>query len=403
MHSFLRANPTVVTTEKELNQAVTDLKERDTIFIRGIICFEDAVIISKPLVLLGLDFPALDFQSRSSGLVLASDSIEVGGLHLHNIRKSSVDDYAAILVRDIKGVYIHHCHIYNAFFGIYLAKCQRIRLEDNYVEGNLGQEISSGNAIHLWQCAKATIKGNTLSRHRDGIYLEFVTDSHIESNKSFHNIRYGLHFMFSHRCTYMYNVFEQNEAGVAVMYSRNVQMIGNSFRDNWGDSSYGLLLKDIFDGEIRGNLLLNNTIAILVEGSNRLQVHDNSFTSNGWAIKISASCEGNVISNNQFNGNSFDVSTNGSTSNNLFDGNYWDHYAGYDLDGNEIGDVPHHPVSLFSVLVEKVPEALMLYRSFLTLLLDRSEHLMPSVTPSALVDNTPLMAPPIYPMPYATN
>jgi nitrous oxidase accessory protein len=89
LHSFLRANPTVVTTEKELNQAVTDLKERDTIFIRGIICFEDAVIISKPLVLLGLDFPALDFQSRSSGLVLASDSIEVGGLHLHNIRKSS--------------------------------------------------------------------------------------------------------------------------------------------------------------------------------------------------------------------------------------------------------------------------------------------------------------------------
>ena len=63
----------------------------------------------------------------------------------------------------------------------------------------------------------------------------------------------------------------------------------------------------------------------------------------------------------------------------------------YDLDGDGIGDVPYHPVSLFSVLVERVPESLMLYRSFLTQLLDKSEHVMPSVTPSALVDNEPLM------------
>ena len=61
--------------------------------------------------------------------------------------------------------------------------------------------------------------------------------------------------MFSDRCKYLHNRFKQNGAGVAVMYTENVQMTDNVFEDNWGGSSYGLLLKDISDSRIASNML----------------------------------------------------------------------------------------------------------------------------------------------------
>lgn len=65
-----------------------------------------------------------------------------------------------------------------------------------------------------------------------------------------HNLRYGLHFMFSHNDQYHHNWFHHNGAGVAVMYFRQVQMTENEFGYNWGGSAYGLLLKDISDSHI---------------------------------------------------------------------------------------------------------------------------------------------------------
>ena len=63
-----------------------------------------------------------------------------------------------------------------------------------------------------------TIRNNQVRGHRDGIYFEFVTNSLIVGNHSEGNMRYGLHFMFSHNDEYRDNTFVNNGAGVAVMY-----------------------------------------------------------------------------------------------------------------------------------------------------------------------------------------
>ncbi|MBK8681279.1 MAG: hypothetical protein IPN31_05095 [Bacteroidetes bacterium] len=91
--------------------------------------------------------------------------------------------------------------------------------------------------------------------------------------------------------------------------------------------------------------------------------------------------------------NSFDVSTNGTLVLNTFNGNYWDKYEGYDLDRDAMGDVPYHPVSLFAIIVDKIPEAIMLYRSFAQYLIDKAEKILPGLTPENLVDKTPYMKP----------
>jgi nitrous oxidase accessory protein len=53
--------------------------------------------------------------------------------------------------------------------------------------------------------------------------------------------------------------------------------------------------------------------------------------------------------------------------------------------------VPFHPLSLFSVITENNPSAMLLFRSFMITLLDKSEKVLPSITPDNFVDKTPLM------------
>jgi nitrous oxidase accessory protein len=235
------------------------------------------------------------------------------------------------------------------------------------------------------------IIGNTVSGHRDGIYFEFVTHSVITRNRSAKNIRYGLHFMFSHNDSYIGNDFRNNGAGVSVMYSHGVKMLNNVFEENWGDGSYGLLLKEITDSYIEGNSFVKNTSGIYMEGASRITMQKNLFKDNGWAMKIQASCMGIAVSKNNFIGNTFDVGTNGTLVLNTFDNNYWDKYDGYDLNKDKIGDIPYRPVSMYSMIVEKNPPAMLLFRSFFTSLLDKTEKIIPSLTPEMLKDNKPMM------------
>lgn len=266
-------------------------------------------------------------------------------------------------------------------------------IRNNILKSNAEREFQTGNGIHLWKCKDSFIEGNEVNGHRDGIYLEFVTNTENNNNLIVENKRYGLHFMFSHDNSYYKNTFRNNGAGVAVMYTKNVLMKENIFEDNWGASSYGILLKDIADSEVIGNIFRKNTIGIYMEGSSRTVFKNNAFTQNGWALKLMASCDDNTFEANNFIGNTFDISTNGSVVLNTLTQNYWDKYEGYDLDKDRIGDIPFRPISLFSVIVEKIPAAVILWRSFLVSLLDRMEKVIPSITPENMIDLSPKMTP----------
>jgi nitrous oxidase accessory protein len=341
--------------------------------------------------LIGIGLPVLDGEFKTEVVSIKADGVTIKGFKIKNSGTSTFEDTGAVKVYDSDYVTIENNILENNYWGIYIQYGRSCIVKNNKLIAIGKDEQRSGNGIHCWKSDSLQIIGNQISGHRDGIYFEFVTNSIVWRNISKFNVRYGLHFMFSNNDTYVTNYFEANGAGVAVMFSHKVMMYNNTFEDNWGDAAFGILLKEISDAEIIGNTFNRNTSALYLDGANRMKITKNTFKYNGWGLKIHASCMDNEITKNNFIGNSFDIGTNGSLVLNTFDENYWDKYEGYDLNKDLYGDIPYHPLSLFSVIVESNPVAMLLYRSFMVTLLDKSEKLIPSLTPDNFIDNKPVM------------
>ncbi|WP_299121131.1 nitrous oxide reductase family maturation protein NosD [uncultured Tenacibaculum sp.] len=376
---------------KTIQEAVKVASKHDSIYLGKGVYNEHDIFINKPLTIIGNKEAIINGNKKGYILKIASDSVAINGITLENVGKSYTKDFAAIYISKSKYFKIENVRLKTVFFGILIEKSHHGLIKNNHISSEAKDEAGSGNGIHLWHSSNVLIEENKVHNLRDGIYFEFVTHSKVLNNSSFKNLRYGLHFMFSNNDEYHHNTFENNGSGVAVMFSKFITMTNNTFLKNWGTASYGLLLKEIYDAEINNNTFQENTTAINIEGSTRINYSKNTFTSNGWALKIAGACYANKFYRNNFLNNSFDLSYNSKLNDNSFNNNYWSSYTGYDLDKNGIGDVPYRPVKLFSYVVNKTPEAIVLLRSLFVDIINFSEKISPAFTPDNLVDKEPSM------------
>lgn len=391
---FSRTIPVCTSCEcTSISSALEEARNGDVLLIKSGIYKEGNIVIEKEVELTGENYPVIDGEHKGEIITVHSRNVKIRGLQIQNVGSSHSKDFAAIKLERVKDCVIENNKVIAGYFGIYLGYSQQCIVRNNHVQGEAISEFTSGNAIHLWNCRSITIDGNFVTRHRDGIYLEFSDDCTIENNVSEKNIRYGLHFMFSDNDIYRNNIFTRNQAGVAVMYSHDITMTKNEFSHNWGATSYGLLLKEIKDSKIFKNKLNENTTGIYAEGCVRIHIENNDFEGNGWALKVAGNCDQNVFTSNNFLFNSFELGTNARTNMNRYEKNFWSKYSGYDLDKNGIGDVPHNPVDLFTYLIEQQPVSIILMRSLFIDLLNLSEKMNPMLTPTAFNDSQPLMQP----------
>ncbi len=374
-------------------QAAVDLaQDGDIIRIKsGTYKEHDIKIINKSIRITGENYPVIDAQKKGTAFSIQANNFTIEGLHIKNIGTSHTSEYAAILMAHSKNFTIRNNKLENVFFGILLEKSNGGSVTGNRIKSKSVRQDNSGNGIHLWHSNEVKISNNVVSGMRDGIYLEFAGKSIISNNVCSDNLRYGLHFMFSDHNEYLDNVFESNGAGVAVMFSKHIKMYRNVFKKSWGNASFGLLLKEISDAELKHNIFEKNTIAINADGTNRIQYTENDFINNGYGVKVHGACYQNIFTRNNFLYNSFDVAYTGRINENEFDRNYWSEYSGYDLNKDGIGDVAYRPVKLFSYLVNRTPEAIVLLRSLFIGLLDFSEKVSPIFTPKELIDENPQM------------
>ncbi|CAI9086577.1 hypothetical protein A7K73_01455 [Candidatus Methylacidiphilum fumarolicum] len=245
-----------------LRSALAAAQPGDRLVLQSGVYREGPLLIRSPIVIEGEGWPVIDGEKRYEMLRIESDGVRISGIVFRNSGMSYSIDIAALKLLKGKNCQIEANRFENNFFSIYCANAQECTVANNEIVGHAISEGASANGIHLWSCQRMKIHGNRVQGHRDGIYFEFVTESLVEGNQSIGNLRYGLHFMFSNDDVYRTNLFERNGAGVAVMFSKRILMEGNQYRNNWGPTSYGLLLKSIDDSLIRRNLFVRNTTAI---------------------------------------------------------------------------------------------------------------------------------------------
>ena len=376
-----------------ISAALHKAKAKDEILIYGKKIYKERIVIQKPITLKGVGTPIIDGGQRGDVIKVNADNVTIEGLQIQNSARSSQVDYCGVHVKDAQFVTVRNCVFRKNQFSVMFQNCKNGLIANNNISSNITYNPIMGNAVHCWKSDNMHITGNNIGHNRDGIYLEFVNNSHIDHNTVSGCARYGLHFMFSHFNVYNSNRFNHNQAGVAVMFAHNVEMINNTFEFNRGTSSYGLLIKELQYSTIKWNRFLDNTVGLLIDGGSDLNVHHNVIKNNGWGMRLISASTNDTIVHNNFLGNTFDMTTNVSYNRNNVNGNYWDKYEGYDLNKDGYGDVPFHPLSLFSMLAEQNENVLFFFHSFLMNLLDATEKVLPSITPDNYVDNYPHMNP----------
>jgi nitrous oxidase accessory protein len=130
----------------------------------------------------------------------------------------------------------------------------------------------------------------------------------------------------------------------------------------------GLGLKESGDVEVRENLFVHNAVGLYVDASplwpdDRNRVVGNRFLLNDTAVSFLGRAGGNAFRGNVFRDSrvQVEVEGGGDARGAEWRGNAFDDYAGYDLDGDGIGDLPYELRSLTSDLVAAHP-ALAFFR-----------------------------------------
>lgn len=357
------------------------------------------VVLDRAVTLRGAVGAMIDGGGRASVLDVTASGTVVEDLEIRGSGRRVLTIDSGVRVLSAAGVTLRRLRLRDVLYGIYAERAADLRVEGSDLAGRVAplDERGEGNGIHLWYSSNAILTGNTITRFTDAIYLSFADRTRVARNRAHDCGRYGLHTMYCQDNHLIENVFTRNLAGIAIMFSNRLRVERNLMVRNRGPRTYGLLLRDCSAGRFEGNQLVDNTVGIFMDNSNRNQLRGNLLQDNGWGVILFASCAKNEFSGNDFLNDDYPMSLDMRRSDNRLDdgvrGNYWSEAAPYDLDGNGVSDVPYSPVSAFAFVSKQYPDLAVLAKSPAVAALAVAERVFPALQPSEITDHFPLLEP----------
>jgi nitrous oxidase accessory protein len=388
-----------------LNEAIATARPGATIEVRGGV-YPGNLVIERPVRLVGVEQPVIDGGGEGSLVTIRNVEAEVRGFVLRGTGDNLDHEDAAIVVENGSATVIGN-RVEDALFGIYLKQAPHSVVRDNVILSKDVPIARRGDGIKTWYSDSVTIENNQASDGRD-IILWYSNDGVVRNN-TFDRGRYGLHLMYSDRTRIESNSLSGNSIGLYIMYSRNPMVVGNTIVNNHGPSGGGIGLKDVDGAVIEGNRLVNNQIALQVDTSPREPgienyTRGNVFAYNHVGIAFQPSVRHNTVTGNAFIDNTEHVALLGRGQ--LRDitwatggqGNYWSDYAGYDADGDGLGDLPYQSRRLFESLMDRHPLLRFFVWTPAASAVDFAARAMPTMRPEVkLEDPAPLMTPVAHP------
>lgn len=368
------------------------------------------LLINKPLTLIGGRGAILDGGGKKDVVRIGASHVTVRHLIIrHSGRDLTAMNAGVYVEKQARDVTIADNTLPDDLFGIYLDGAKNVRVLNNRIIGiSTLRRPDRGDGIHLWDDTGVLVQDNDIAHTRDGIYIYVSPRDRLIGNR-IHDVRYGIHWMFSNHDVAECNLTFDDTAGYALMDSDHLEIRDNRSR---GDLTYGILMNYITHSHIVGNcvsgvkgepgatgqtvpgasgkglfvynsefnVFRSNTIKRcpigihFTGGSNHNRIYDNAFIHNRIQVKYVQNYRQKWSFKNT--------------------GNYWSDYLGWDLNGDGSGDIPYYPVSGVDRLLWKFPTADLLMSSPAILVLRYVQRAFPVFTPPQIEDAYPLMRPP---------
>lgn len=364
-------------------------------------------VIKHAITLQGADNANIDAQGTGHALLLKSSNITIKNLIISNWGSDLTEQDSGIYsVKPATNIVIENNKLQGDGFGIWLQKAEHIKVINNTVEGNPQlRSADRGNAIQLSIVKHVEVSGNEVFNTRDGLYI-ISSQENVLKNNIMHDLRYGVHYMYSHNNKVLNNKAYNTRAGYALMSSRNLIVEGNETHDS---EDYGFLLNFITSSKITNNKIVNvwtkpeNKVlgrdgkGLFVYNSAYNTINNNIIDTTEIGIHLTAGSENTSVYGNSFINNPTQVKY---VSNKKQEwsyegkGNYWSNYLGWDMNSDNIGDVIFEPNDGIDKLAWQYPEMKMLMDSPAVIILRWVQRQFPVLKPPGIKDSFPLMMTP---------
>ncbi len=356
--------------------------------------YKGNIIINKPLTIIGKeDGVIIDGMGKGTVVTIKSSFVTLKNLKITNSGEMTHTLDAAIKITDARQCEISDCVIDNCLFGIDMQMVNNSIVQNNTITSKDFDLGLRGDGLRLWYSNDNIVKKNRLIKSRDMV-VWYSHGNLIEENYGEYN-RYSLHFMYAGKNIVKNNTYKYNSVGIFFMYSKDTIATGNVIKSSLGATGMGIGMKDVSNFILRDNTILYNAQGIYIDRSpfepdSHNWIENNKVLYNAEALHFHSLSENNIIKNNTILGNIEDIvndSRGSKTNENEIEGNYWDNYAGFDRDGNNIGDTPHKVYQYADQLWTYNPSVKFFYGSPVISLLNFLAKLAPFSEPVFLLED----------------
>ena len=317
--------------------------------------------VGAGLALHGCERAILQGTGKGTVLRLHGDDVLVEDLTLQKSGSRTSFEDGALKVTGERAM-VRRITVRDTLYGIAFEQCRSCRLEDTEITGRPQlEENERGDAVKLWEAHGSEVRRIGVHGMRDVVvwYSRHVT---LEDNRITGG-RYGTHFMYAHDATVRRSVLRGNTVGIFVMYSARVLAEDNELSGARGPAGMGIGFKESDSVTLKRNSIVSNTTGTFLDStphnpSMPVLFEGNTFALNGVALRTHSSEKGAKFQGNDFLSNDVlvEVDGNGDARGVEFTGNHWGSYAGYDLDGDGVGDVAFQLKQASRSLSEARPE-----------------------------------------------
>jgi nitrous oxidase accessory protein len=377
-----------------LNQALTLATSGDTIQLKNGV-YTGPVNVKTGIHLIGQLNTVIDGGGKGRVITIDAPDVVIRNVNIQNSGIDLFEEDSGIFIT-AKGdrALIENNHLNQNLIGIYLKGADDVIVKNNIITGRKDLRVNErGNGIHLWNSPGSVIENNEVQYGRDGIFVTTSNNNRFINNR-FRELRFAIHYMYTHQSEVSGNTSTDNHVGYALMYSNNLKVINNKSKN---DRDRGILFNFTNYSDINGNSVNGHTDkCVFIYNSNYNDIHNNNFQDCNIGVHFTAGSEENKIWSNDFINNKTQVKYVGTRFlewSNEGQGNYWSDHTAFDLDGDGIADKAYKPNNLADQILWRHPMSKILLNSPILQVLRWSQSQFPGLHPGGVTDSKPRMEP----------